>query len=68
MKGKYAIHPQQVPLINRGFAPSAAEVAQAEKIIAAAEQRGGATSVDGRMVDAPVVARARAIIAASKRR
>ena len=68
IKGKYAIHPQQVPLINRGFTPSAADVAQAEKIIEAFEKSAGATSVDGRMVDAPVVARARAVIAASKRR
>jgi citrate lyase subunit beta/citryl-CoA lyase len=72
MKGKYAIHPDQVAAINKGFSPSAADIAQAEKIIEAFERsaaRGaGATSVDGRMVDAPVVARARAVIAASRRR
>ena len=64
--GKFAIHPAQVPVIAEAFAPDAAEIAQARRVLkaweeAAAEGRG-VISVDGRMVDAPVVERARALL------
>lgn len=72
LKGKYAIHPGQVDVINRIFTPSKDEIEQARRVIEAYEgalARGlGAVSVDGCMVDAPVAERARAIIAAAKRR
>jgi citrate lyase subunit beta/citryl-CoA lyase len=72
LKGKYAIHPAQVDVINRIFTPSKDEIEQARRVIEAYEgalARGlGAISVDGRMVDAPVAERARGIIAAAKRR
>lgn len=53
--GMMAIHPAQVPIINTAFSPSAAEIAQAERIVAlfAANPGAGALSLDGRMVDAP---------------
>jgi len=55
MDGKTLIHPDQVAMANEVFAPSAAEVAWARKIIAAfelAENKGkGAITVDGRMVE-----------------
>jgi citrate lyase subunit beta/citryl-CoA lyase len=70
--GKYAIHPDQVATINRLMSPSREEVAYARRVVATAEaaaaKRRGATSIDGRMIDAPVVERARAIIALSKRK
>lgn len=67
MKGKYAIHPDQVAAINDAFTPSKDEVAYARLVIDAYE-RGleeglGAVNLDGRMVDAPIADRARAIIA-----
>ena len=72
LKGKYAIHPAQVEVINRIFTPSKDEVERARRIVEAYEdalsQGLGAVSVDGRMVDAPIAERARAIIAAAKRR
>ena len=72
LKGKYAIHPAQVEVINRIFTPSKDEVERARRIVEAYEdalsQGLGAVSVDGRMVDAPVAERARGIIAAAKRR
>jgi citrate lyase beta subunit len=72
LKGKFAIHPDQVGVINRVFSPSKEEVAAARRIVEAYDdgvKRGvGAVSVDGRMVDAPIADRARAIIAASRRR
>ena len=57
------IHPKQVATVTAAFAPSAAETAWARRILAAAEQScGAATVVDGRMVDAPVIARARRLL------
>ena len=65
-KGKFAIHPAQVDLINTAFSPSEAEVAHARRVVAAfedAERQGrGSTSLDGRVVDVPVVKRARDLL------
>ena len=62
-RGKFAIHPEQIDTINRAFAPSAAEVEQAHRVVEAygkAERSGcGATSLDGMVIDIPVVKRAR---------
>jgi citrate lyase subunit beta/citryl-CoA lyase len=60
---KLCIHPRQVAAVNRGFLPSEAELAWAQRVLAAAEASGGAAvAVDGRMVDAPVLLRARRLI------
>ena len=61
--GATCIHPAVVPLLNAAFAPSAEELAWAQRVVAAAADQGGAFVVDGRMVDAPVIARARQILA-----
>jgi citrate lyase subunit beta/citryl-CoA lyase len=65
-KGRFAIHPAQIGAINECFVPSAAEIAEAQRVVAAfeeAEQRGrGSTSLDGRVIDVPVVKRARALL------
>lgn len=65
-KGRFAIHPEQIEPINRCFSPSDAEIEQARRIIAAfeaAEARGrGSTSLDGRVIDVPVVKRARSLL------
>lgn len=54
--GKWAIHPSQIDIANEVFSPTADEIAEAQRIIAAvreAEAGGsGAASVDGRMIDA----------------
>ena len=64
--GKMAIHPDQVPVINETFSPAAEEIASARRIVEAAEaayEAGEAAfRLDGRMVDAPVVARARRVL------
>jgi citrate lyase subunit beta/citryl-CoA lyase len=69
--GKSCIHPSQVPLANAAFSPSAQEIAQARRVVDAAHQaaqRGpGALQVDGRMVDAPFIARAEALLAQARR-
>jgi citrate lyase subunit beta/citryl-CoA lyase len=65
--GKTLIHPKQIATANRLFAPSAAELDQASKIIAAhraAEQAGkGVVVVDGRLVENLHVANARRLLA-----
>jgi citrate lyase subunit beta / citryl-CoA lyase len=68
-KGRFAIHPDQIPTINECFSPSAAEIEHARRVIAAfdeAERQGRAsTSLDGRVIDVPVVKRARAVLESS---
>lgn len=60
---KLCIHPKQVAAVNRGFLPSDAEIGWARRVLAAAEASGGAAvAVDGKMVDAPVLLRARRLL------
>lgn len=54
------IHPSQVEVIREAYAPPAAEVEWARKVLAAAEANGGVFKLDGRMVDGPVIAQAEA--------
>lgn len=60
--GKLCIHPAQLAVVNRAFAPSKDELAWAREVLAAGES-GGAVAVRGAMVDAPVIASARRILA-----
>jgi citrate lyase subunit beta/citryl-CoA lyase len=59
--GKLCIHPRQVAAVRRGFAPSEGERDWARRILVAEEQ--GAVALDGALVDAPIRARARRILA-----
>lgn len=59
---KLCIHPRQVPAVAEAFAPSADERAWAERVLAGAGDNGVAV-VDGRMIDKPVVDRARRVLA-----
>ena len=65
--GKFAIHPAQVEVIEEIFSPTDAEIERARRVLEAArvaELEGrGSVSLDGEMVDAPVVARARNVLA-----
>jgi citrate lyase subunit beta / citryl-CoA lyase len=62
---KLCIHPQQVAAVHAGLAPSAAELDWAERVLTAMQQANGAVvAVDGKMVDKPVVERARAVLRA----
>ncbi len=64
--GSSCIHPSQIALLNEAFAPTAEQVVEARRLVQAAAEAGadgrGAFSIDGRMVDAPIVARAQALI------
>jgi citrate lyase subunit beta/citryl-CoA lyase len=65
-KAKFAIHPAQLETINTLFSPSEEELEYARQVIAAfseAEAEGrGSTSLDGKMIDVPVVKRARNLL------
>jgi citrate lyase subunit beta/citryl-CoA lyase len=62
--GMLAIHPDQVPVINAAFTPTAAQRAAAQRIVAAfaAQPGAGVLEVDGRMVDAPHLQAARRLL------
>lgn len=61
--GKMCIHPSQIAPANAGFAPTSAQVAWAERVVAL---EGGATALDGQMVDKPIVDRAKRILERAK--
>lgn len=67
--GKAAISPRHVGAINQVFSPTSAEVAYAQEVMAAiaeAKAQGrGAISLHGKMVDAPIVTRARQTLEAA---
>ena len=60
--GATCVHPSVVPLLNAAFSPSPEETAWAERVVEAAKGGQGAFTNDGRMVDAPVITRARRIL------
>jgi citrate lyase subunit beta/citryl-CoA lyase len=65
--GKLCIHPAQVAGVNAAFSPSAAELDWAQRVLAAFDAAGGGVfSLDGRMVDAPVVRLAQRTLAQSR--
>jgi citrate lyase subunit beta/citryl-CoA lyase len=66
-EGGTSIHPTQIPVLNAVFGPSADEISHAEQVVAVydiAVQAGrGSCELDGVMIDAPVVERARRVLA-----
>jgi citrate lyase subunit beta/citryl-CoA lyase len=64
-RSKLAIHPSQVEIINRTFAPSDAEIAAARAIVAAydADPDLGTFQLDGRMIDIPHLKQAQKLLA-----
>jgi len=65
--GKSLIHPGQIETINDVFSPSAAEVSYARRVVDAfdgARAKGdGAVALDGKLLDQPIVERARRTLA-----
>lgn len=61
--GKLCIHPRQVPAIQSGFRPPPADLEWARRVIEAADTAGhDAVRLEGKLVDKPVIARARALL------
>lgn len=69
--GKQCIHPSQVSLVQGAFSPAQAEVEWAVRIVMgdekAAKSGRGAWTMDGKMIDVPVVGRARNIVATAEK-
>lgn len=75
--GKQCIHPSQVEVVQAAFAPSAEEVEWSVRVVVADEKASkgdragesgrGAWTLDGKMIDAPVVGRAKAVVARAER-
>lgn len=65
-RGATCIHPSVVPVLNKIFSPTPEEIAHAQRVVAAdqdAKSRGlGAFELDGRMIDIPIVERARKLL------
>ena len=70
-RGKALVHPDQIAPTHEAFAPSASELQRAREIVAAYD-RGvgdgrGVVVLEGEMIDAPVVERARGLLSDEKR-
>jgi citrate lyase subunit beta/citryl-CoA lyase len=64
--GKACIHPDQIPIARDVFTPSARTLTEMRRLVATADEAAragsGVTVLDGRMVDRPVVDRARRVL------
>ncbi len=65
--GGTSIHPSQIEALNAEFGPQSNEIATARRLLAAAEAASregrGSFELDGRMVDAPGISKARTLLA-----
>ena len=65
-RGRFAIHPAQIDVINEVYSPSREQIGHALRVIEAFEEAAamgrGSTSLDGKVVDVPVVKRAQALL------
>ena len=67
--GRAAIHPRQLPVIERAYLPTEAEIERAEAVLkAAATDQGAQALPDGRFVDAAVVTAAQRTLSLARRR
>jgi citrate lyase subunit beta/citryl-CoA lyase len=65
--GKLCIHPKQILPTHIAFTPTSEECEWSRRVVNAAEaSAGSATVVDGKMIDAPVIERAKAILGAAR--
>ncbi|MEX2238894.1 MAG: CoA ester lyase [Dehalococcoidia bacterium] len=68
-KGRFCIHPAQIPIVNEAFSPAPEEVELARRIVeaydAGVRDGRGAIQLEGRMIDVPVARRARRLLAAA---
>ncbi len=59
---KLCIHPQQVAAVHEALWPSAVELDWARRVLDAAQSQRGTFQLDGRMIDKPVLDRAKAVL------
>lgn len=65
--GKSVVNPRQIPIVHQFFAPTAKEIEHAERVLAAYKEalakKSGVISLNGKMIDLPIVARAERTLA-----
>jgi citrate lyase subunit beta/citryl-CoA lyase len=70
-QGKLCIHPDQVPIVNAVFSPSAEQIEWSGKVVAAfeaAEAAGSASiQLEGKFIDYPIFHRARRVLETAQR-
>ena len=68
--GKSVVHPSQIPIVHEIYTPTKEEIEQTKKILQAYEgalrDASGVVSLDGKMIDKPMVTRAMAVLAYAK--
>ena len=68
--GKSCIHPSQIKLVHEIFTPTEEELQKSLEIVKAAEEcditKGGVITVNGKMVDIPVIAKAQKVVRLAK--
>lgn len=68
--GKSCIHPSQIKIVHKIFTPNKEELEKSLEIVRAAEaadiSKGGVITVNGKMVDIPVIAKAEKIVRLAK--
>ncbi len=63
LNAKAAIHPNQIEIINNSFSPTKDQITYAKKVMLAAESNtSGVFSLDGKMVDKPIIERSKKIL------
>jgi len=69
MKAKSAIHPNQLDIINEVFSPSKKEIEWSKRVLNAVEENigKGAFSLDGKMIDKPIILKAEKIISKARK-
>jgi citrate lyase subunit beta/citryl-CoA lyase len=71
LNAKSAIHPNQISVINEIFSPSLKDIEYARKVVMATEeakkQNKGVFSLDGKMIDKPIIERAEKVLAKAKK-
>jgi citrate lyase subunit beta / citryl-CoA lyase len=66
---KLLIHPKQISVVHECFRPSAEEILWAKRVLdAAAASQGAAVSMDGQLVDRPIIAQAQSILCEAEQR
>lgn len=68
--GKACIHPAQIPIVNKAYTPTEEEIAFSLRVIEASKsaniEDGGAISLDGKMIDIPVIEKANRILSLAR--
>ncbi len=71
IQGSTCIHPAIVPLLTEGFSPTPQEIAHAERVVSAYEtaiaEKRGSFSIDGKMIDIPIVERSQQLLSVVRR-